>query len=124
MENSNRMSVLFALCIGLHDDASDNDGVKPQLMDLNESPFKNMKKKKDIKPSLDVLREEVKRRSQLNQNIDNKPKPNGWNAKKCFEWLTSNPITSAQDVAFLTQRAKAVKQVVANATQKVSRLTR
>lgn len=100
--------------------SEDDDGPKVPLMDLNESPFKDMKKKKEIKPSVEILREEVKRRSECNNsNNDNKPKPNGWTAKKCYEWLNANPITTEEDVAFLSQRAKAVKQVVANATQKV-----
>jgi hypothetical protein len=88
-------------------------------MDLNEDTFKLMKKKKkDIKPSVDVLREEVKRRSDQAINITNKPKPNGWNATKCYDWLKANPITNTNDIAVLFQKAKAVKQVVANATQK------
>ena len=96
-----------------------DDGTKIPHMNLNENPFKLMKKKKDIKPSLDVvLKEEVKRRSESDDTIINKPKPNGWNAKKCQEWLKANPITATADVAFLFPRAKAVKQVVKNATQK------
>lgn len=117
IQHSNRLSVLFALCIGLEETSGD-DGSKLPLMDINEYPFKLMKKKKDIKPSLDVLREEVKRRGELDHTNTNKPKPNGWNAKKCHDWLKANPITSDQDVAFLLQRVMAVKQVVANATQK------
>ena len=90
------------------------------LMDLNEIPFKLLKKKKDIKPSLDVLREEIKRRcgSTQDNTSPNQPKPNGWSAKKCIEWLQANPITNTDDVSFLIRRAQAVKQVVANATQK------
>lgn len=118
--HSNRLSVLFALCIGLEDENVENDGLKVPLMDLNESPFKLMKKKKDIKPSLEVLREEVKRRSErVDMSTSNKPKPNGWSAKKCVEWLMTNPVSNEDDVAFLFKRAKAVKQVVENATQKV-----
>ncbi len=118
VEQSNKLSVLFTLCIGLVETSGDDGSSKVPLMDLNEVPFKLMKKKKDIKPSLDVLREEVKRRSQLDTSNATKPKPNGWNAKKCHDWLMANPITRNEDVAFLVKRAKAVKQVVANATQK------
>jgi hypothetical protein len=114
--HSNRLSVLYALCIGLKETLDDNGTTSP-LMDLNEIPFKNMKKKKDIKPSLDVLREEVRRRS-CPDSSPTKPKPNGWSAKKCLDWLEANPITSADDVCFLVRRARAVKQVVTNATQK------
>lgn len=115
--NSNKLSVLFALCIGLEETIDDNTGLKVPLMDLNEDSFKSLKKKKDIKPSLDILREEVKRRSELNNQEGNKPKPNGWTITKCQDWLKANLITADADVAFLVQRAKAIKQVVANATQ-------
>ncbi|KAG7348898.1 hypothetical protein IV203_011495 [Nitzschia inconspicua] len=58
--------------------------------------------KKDIKPSLEILREEVRRRSESNKQDGNKPKPkpNGWNAKKCTDWLKANPITGEADVVF------------------------
>ena len=117
LEQSNKLSVLFTLCIGLEERAGD-DGSKIPLMDLNKSPFKHMKKKKDIKPSLDSLREEVKRRSERDNTNANKPKPNRWNAKKCHDWLKANPITNIDDVAFLFRKAKVAKQVVENATQR------
>ena len=108
------------MCIGL-EETSDDDGKQIPLMDLNEPPFNQMKKKKDIKPSLDVLREEVKRRSAGDSTANNnKPKPNGWSAKKCIEWLQANPIATADDRTFLVKRAQAVKQVISNATQQKS----
>ena len=116
-QQSNRLSILFALCIGLQETPSE-DGSTVPLMDLDQHPFNLMKKKKDIKPSLDVLKDEVTRRSNLDASNANKPKPKGWNAKKCYEWLKANPITTAEDVAFLVKRAKAVKQVIENASQK------
>ena len=115
--NSNKLSVLFALCIGLEETIDDDTGLKVPLMDLNEDAFKSLKKKKDIKPSLDILREEVKRRSDFLVQDGNKPKPNGWSITKCQDWLKANPITTDADVSFLVKRAKAIKQVVANATQ-------
>ncbi|KAG7345460.1 hypothetical protein IV203_032991 [Nitzschia inconspicua] len=115
--HSNKLSVLFAICIGLEETIEDKT---VPLMDLNEDSFKLIEKKKDIKPSLEILREEVKRRSESNKQDGNKPKPNGWSAKKCTDWLTANPITGEADVAFLFKRAKEIKKVVANATQKKS----
>ncbi|KAG7337502.1 hypothetical protein IV203_017613 [Nitzschia inconspicua] len=100
--HSNKLSVLFALCIGLDESIDDNDdtGWKVPLMDLNEDSFKfiqeekKKKKKKGINPSLEILREEVKRRSESNNQQDgNKPKPNTWDAEKCTDWLKANPIT-------------------------------
>ncbi|KAG7363792.1 hypothetical protein IV203_027153 [Nitzschia inconspicua] len=78
------------------------------------------KEEERYQPSLEILREEVKRRSESNKQDGNKPKPNGWSAKKCTDWLKANPITGEADVAFLFKRAKEIKKVVANATQKKS----
>ncbi|KAG7343048.1 hypothetical protein IV203_020993 [Nitzschia inconspicua] len=111
------LSVLFAICIGLEETIEDKT---VPLMDLNEDSFKLIKKKKDIKPSLEILREEVKRRNESNKQDGNKPKPNGWSAKKRTDWLKANPITGEADVAFLFKRAKEIKKVMANATQKKS----
>ena len=121
LDHSNRMAVLFALCIGLEETSAD-DGLKVALMDLNDHPLKLMKKKKDIKPSVDVLRAEVKRRSERDNTNPNKPKPNGWNGNKCIEWLNDNPIVNDDDVAFLFKKAKEVKNVVAAATKKKNSL--
>ncbi|KAG7338851.1 hypothetical protein IV203_012779 [Nitzschia inconspicua] len=85
--HSNKLSVLFAICIGLEETIEDKT---VPLMDLNEVSFKLIKKKKDIKPSLEILREEVKRRSESNKQDGNKPKPNGWSAKKCTDWGKSH----------------------------------
>lgn len=116
VQQSNRWTALFALCIGLEQTL--DDGTKKPLLDANENPF-CLLKKKDIKPSVDCLREEVKRRCVAQASNGTKiPKPNGWNAQKCVDWLKANPITSDEDVAFLLQKAEEVKNVVANATQK------
>jgi hypothetical protein len=115
LEQSNRLSVLYALCIGLEE--TSDDGTTIPLLDLNEGPFKLLKRK-EIKPSLDVLRDEVTRRSELDSTRTNFPKPKGWHATKCHDWLKENPITTDNDIAFLFKKAKEVKQVVANDTQK------
>jgi hypothetical protein len=120
VEQSNRLTALFALCIGL-EETHDNGSRKP-LLDLNEEPFKFLKKK-EIKPSVDCLRDEVKRRSGRAPINTKPPKPNGWNASKCIEWLKENPITSEDDIAFLKTKAKEVREVVANATQRMASST-
>jgi hypothetical protein len=74
----------------------------------------NYWKEKGIKPSLDVLRDKVKRRSEREINNTNFTKPNGWHATKCHDWLKANPITTDNDVALLFKKAKEVKQVLAN----------
>ncbi|KAG7352769.1 hypothetical protein IV203_008817 [Nitzschia inconspicua] len=76
--HSNKLSVLFAICIGLEETIEEKT---VPLMDLGEDPFKSIKKKKDIKPSLEILREEVKRRSEINNPVGNKPKPNAWSQR-------------------------------------------
>lgn len=99
------------------DETLDDGLTKKPILDLNEIPFKSLKKK-DIKPSLECLKEEVKRRSRLEVNRANIPKPNGWSAPKCVEWLKDNPIKTKDDVAFLYRKAKEMKEIAANATQK------
>jgi hypothetical protein len=80
VQQSNRWAVLFALCIGLEE--TNDDRTRNPLLDFNEDPFKNLKKK-DRKPSVDCLRDEVRRRSGL-AAFAKVPKPNGWNIAKCF----------------------------------------
>jgi hypothetical protein len=58
----NCWAVLFSMCIGLEETNADRTR-KPQL-DFNKDPFKNLKKK-DRKPSVDCLRDEVMRRNGL-----------------------------------------------------------
>jgi hypothetical protein len=118
VEHSNRLTILAALCIGLEE--IDDNGSKKPLLDFNEAPFTSLKKK-EIKPSLDCLREEVKRRSDLAPSNPTKaPKPNGWNAAKCIEWLKENPILSDDDIAFLHRKVMEVREVVANGTTQKS----
>ena len=58
VEQSNQWTVLFALCISLEETL--DDGTRKPLLDFNEDPFKLLKKK-DIKPSLECLRVEIRR---------------------------------------------------------------
>jgi hypothetical protein len=111
VEHSNRWSMLYILCIGLETTTNDNK-TKP-LLDFNDDSFKNLKKK-DIKPSLEHLREEITRRSFFD-DTPKKPKPKGWNFSKCLQWLMEHPITSDEDVAFLEKKAKEVIQIASAA---------
>jgi len=72
VEESNRWTVLFARCIGLEETL--DDGTTKPLLDFNEDPFKLLKKK-DIKPSLECLRDEVRRRSGLTKMMRMKTLP-------------------------------------------------
>jgi hypothetical protein len=65
------------------------------------------------------LRNGVTRESELDTTNTNFTKPKGWQATKYHDWLKANPITTDNNVAFLFQKAKEVKQVVAITTQKV-----
>jgi hypothetical protein len=105
-------AVLFGLCIGLEE--TNDDGTKKPLLDFNKDPFKNLKKK-DRKPSVDCLRDEVRRQSGL-AALAKVPKPNGWNIAKCFNWLEKHPLSNNNDVAFLQRKAKEARQVAFNAT--------
>lgn len=108
VEHNNRWSMLYVLCIGL-ETTTDDAQTKP-LLDFNDDCFKNLKKRKDIKPTLEHLREEITRRSFFD-DTPKKPKPKGWNFSKCLQWLMEHPITSDEDVAFLEKKAKEVIRI-------------
>ena len=111
VEHSNRWSMLYVLCIGL--ETTTNDAKTKPLLDFNDDSFKNLKKK-DIKPSLEHLRNEITRRSLLD-DTPKKPKPKGWNFSKCLQWLMQNPVTNADDVVFLEKKVAEVIQIAAAA---------
>jgi hypothetical protein len=98
------------MCIGLEE--TNDDGTRKPLLDFNNDPFKNLKKK-DGKPSSDCLRDEVRRQSGL-AAFAKVPKPNGWNIAKCFNWLEKHPLSNNNDVAFLQRKAKEARQVAFN----------
>jgi hypothetical protein len=107
VEHSNRWSMLYVLCIGL--ETTTNDGETKPLLDFNDDSFKNLKKK-DIKPSLEHLLNEITRRSLLD-DTPKKPKPKGWNFSKCLQWLMQNPVTNDDDVVFLKKKVEEVIQI-------------
>jgi hypothetical protein len=112
VEHNNRWSMLYVLCIGL--ETTTDDAQKKPLLDFNDDCFKNLKKRKDIKPTLEHLREEITRRSFFD-DTPKKPKPKGWNFSKCLQWLMQNPITNHDDVAFLEKKVQEVIQIAAAA---------
>jgi hypothetical protein len=59
VDNCNKLSCLFTLCIGLESTAE--DGTSKPLLNLDDPAFKNLKKK-ELKPTLDFLKEEINRR--------------------------------------------------------------
>jgi hypothetical protein len=84
------------------------------LVDLNEEPWCKLKKK-DIKPTLKCLINEVGRRSQSDdKNSDDKKKPRSknWNAAKCTEWLVDNPIKDPTDVSFIKKEVDRFKMSI------------
>jgi hypothetical protein len=103
VEHSNRWSILYVLCIGL--ETTTNDAQTKPLLDFNDDSFKNLKKK-DIKPSLEHLRNEITRRSLLDDTSTKKPKPKGWNLSKCLQWFMQNPITNVDNVVFLEKKSQ------------------
>jgi hypothetical protein len=114
VENCNRLSALYTLCIGLETTAE--DGATKPLLDFDDSAFKNLKKK-DIKPSVDFLREEVTRRSLIEGSVQKIPKPKGWTFSKCLQFLVQHPITGADEIAFLKTKVQEILQVVNEASK-------
>jgi hypothetical protein len=114
VDNCNRLSALYTLCIGL--ETTTNDGATKPLLDFEDSIFKNLKKK-DLKPSVDFLREEVTRRSFIEGSVQKIPKPKGWTFSKCLQFLVQHPITGADEIAFLKKKVQEVLEVVNEASK-------
>jgi hypothetical protein len=114
VKNCNRLSALYTLCIGL--ETMTDDGATKPLLDFDKSTFKNLKKK-DTKPSVDFLREEITRRSLIEGSIQKIPKPKGWTFSKCLQFLVQHPITGADEIAFLKKKVQEVLQVVNEASK-------
>jgi hypothetical protein len=74
--------------------------------------------KKDIKQSVDFLREEISRRSLIEGSVQKIPKPKGWTFSKCLQFLVQHPITGADEIAFLKKKIQDVLQVGVNEASK------
>ena len=91
------MILLATMSIGVHDDGGH------LLIDPNKAPWDKLPKKQ-IKPTLDLLREEIKCRwmTATEQPMkDKEPAPNNWDKNKLMKWLEDHPIAAANDVSFL-----------------------
>jgi hypothetical protein len=86
--------ILFVMSIGLKDAAGN------ELVDLEQPPWSNQKKK-DIKPNLKDQSEEILRRSAADLKP---PKCSNWKAHVCTQWLKDHPVTGEADVKFLRER--------------------
>ncbi len=105
------VEALVTICIGLkRDDGSD-------LINENEEPFVGMKKR-EFKPKLDTLRDEVDRRWNLVKTINDDDLPiKKWKIPKCVEWLHDNPVTAEKDIEFLKQELAKMVQLYIEARQ-------
>jgi hypothetical protein len=94
--NDRSLKYLVVLCQGLKDESGGN------LLDLKSIPFSSLKRS-DVKPNLDMLKDEVARRYQL-MNSDAPllgPRPKNWTKDAVLKWLNENPIQGEEDVAIL-----------------------
>jgi hypothetical protein len=113
VENSNKLSCLYTLCIGL--ETTSDDGTTKPLLNFDDSAFKKLKKK-DIKPTLEFVKEEIQRRYLVEGSIQKLPKPKGWTFSKCLQFLMEHPITGDNEISFLTKKAKEVIQLLQEAS--------
>jgi hypothetical protein len=93
LEKYYSIKILFAMSIGQTNEAGDD------LVDITKEPWSTLKK--NVKPSLNTLINEIKRRQQPG---DTAPGYRKWNVEQCQEWLISHPITDEKDVAFLKKK--------------------
>ena len=90
-KNKNR-KVLFAMLYGLVDDCDPEE----------KGSFWDREGKKNWLPTIDVLQDEVRRRSVLNRPEGAKPKAcNSWKKYRLKEWLKENPIKDGKDTEWL-----------------------
>jgi hypothetical protein len=113
VENCNKLSCLYTLCIGL--ETTSDDGTTKPLLNFDEPAFKKLKKK-ELKPTLEFVREEIQRRYLLEGSIQKLPKPKGWTFSKCLQFLMEHPSTGENKIAFLNKKAKEVQQLVQEAS--------
>ena len=81
-QNSKR--VLVAMSIGMGDS---------HKIDVDKAPF-TVLPRREVKPLLNELRGEVKRRS---ADQGSPTKPNNWTASQCMKWLNENPVSVEAD---------------------------
>ena len=104
----NDKRVLICLCYGLKDE------IGLPLIDTNRDPW--VSQAKDVrKPKLsDHIKPEILRRSMTISCIAS-PRPGQWKHDKCMEWLLSNPVDDSESIAFLSQEAKRVTNILSAA---------
>lgn len=111
---NNSIRTLVVLTQGLKkEDGSDLIDIK------DEQPWKSIPKI-EIKPTLDMLKEEVKRRHKAFGLPKPEPRPAAWRSSKISKWLDDHPIDKEPDLDFLrktistcrqsSQRAQAYRQ--------------
>ncbi|KAG7348593.1 hypothetical protein IV203_017298 [Nitzschia inconspicua] len=108
---NNSIRTLVVLSHGLKkDDGSDLIDIK------NEEPWKSIPRI-EIKPTLHMLKAEIKRRHRAFGLPKSEPRPAAWRSSKISKWLYDHPIENEADLDFL-------KQTIANCRQQISREAR
>ena len=106
-KNKNK-KVLFAMLYGVVDDCDPEE----------KGSFWDCEEKKNWLPTIDILQDEVRRRSVMNRPEGTKPKAcNSWKKYRLKEWLKENPITDEKDKVFLLQEYEYFRQKVFKAEE-------
>jgi hypothetical protein len=82
-QTKNNIKYLTVLCEGLKDDNDDD------IFNINQAPFSSLKRG-DIKPTADMLKQEIERRHQLaipGPSAAQRPKPKHWGIETLRKWL-------------------------------------
>jgi hypothetical protein len=116
LESNNSKKQLFLMCFGL----TDEGGIP--VFDLDTEPW-NAIKKRDIKPARVEYASEIIRRSNSMSTAANQAphqlnnKPANWSLAKCVQWLQVHPVVDQEEISFLKNEVRRVKEIVLNAQQ-------
>ena len=107
-EKNRSKKVLFAMLIGLVDDCDPEE----------KGSFWDREGKKTWLPTIDILQDEVRRRTVLGKPEGTKPKAcNSWKKYRLKEWLKQNPIALEKDKEWLFIEYEYFKQKVVKAEE-------
>ena len=116
LESNNSKKQLFLMCFGL----TEEGGIP--VLDLDAEPW-NAIKKRDIKPARVEYASEIIRRSNSMSTAANQAphqlnnKPANWSLAKCVQWLQVHPVVDQEEISFLKNEVRRVKEIVLNAQQ-------
>lgn len=109
MESNQDKRVLLAMAIGLTTPSGE------ALVNIDQPPWSNIKKRREVIPNQKNLLAEMKRR--LTVLCKAGPRPANWTVAKITEWLIANPVKASADTKFITEEINKFRDVIEAAEQ-------